>query len=217
MLRKSGVTLILICLFVAVGYETVAVIDARRKTPEIFAGILSSRSGLLHLSDLSPRQIKQLLLVEDPNFYPHQGFDFTTPGAGLTTITQAMVKYLYFDHFKPGFRKIEQTLIAWLAVNALVSKDEQLTVFINTAYLGTGEQGEVRGFPEAARVYFGKSFMELAEDEYLALVAMLIGPDEFNVKAQPEKNRARVQLIRKVLSGEYKSKGLRDVYYRQDN
>jgi membrane carboxypeptidase/penicillin-binding protein len=169
----------------------------------------------LSLSDVSRDRIHQLLLIEDPDFYHHRGFDFATPGAGLTTITQGMVKYLYFGRFKPGFMKIEQTLIAWLAVNTLVRKDDQLTVFINTAYLGTCEKAEVRGFSAAAKIYFGKPFHTLTDDEYLSLVAMLIGPDEFSVKYRPGRNRERVERIRKVLSGEYKPQGLRDVYYGQ--
>jgi hypothetical protein len=44
---------------------------------------------------------------------------------------------------------------------------------------------------------------------------MLIGPDEFSVKFRPDRNRARVERIKKVLSGEYKPRGLRDVYYGQ--
>jgi len=43
---------------------------------------------------------------------------------------------MYIYNFKPGFMKIKQTLIAWLAVDPLVSKDDQLTVFINTSYMG---------------------------------------------------------------------------------
>ena len=74
-----------------------------------------------------------MLTVQDPKFYEHSGYDFTTPGAGVTTITQAMTKYLYFKKFTKGFKKIEQTLIAWLAITPMVTKDEQLTVFINTA------------------------------------------------------------------------------------
>ena len=96
---------------------------------------MQSEKIKLQLTDLSKEQISALLTIEDPNFYTHNGFDFQTAGAGVTSITQAMVKYLYFEHFEAGFKKIEQTLIAWLAVNPLVSKDEQLTVFINTAYI----------------------------------------------------------------------------------
>lgn len=205
-----------LCLVALIGYESLAVLKARQKTPAMFDRLLSKENATLSLSDVSRDRIHQLLLIEDPGFYHHRGFDFFTPGAGLTTVTQGLVKYLYFDRFTPGFMKIEQTLIAWLAVDSLVRKDDQLTVFINTAYLGTCEKAEVRGFSAAAMMYFGKPFSKLTDYEYLSLVAMLIGPDEFSVKYQSARNRGRVERIRKVLSGEYKPRGLRDVYYGQN-
>jgi membrane peptidoglycan carboxypeptidase len=63
-------------------------------------------------------------------------------------------------------KKIEQTLIAWLVIIPLISKDDQLTVFINTAYLGYVNGKEIRGFAEASIAYYGKPFKELSETEY---------------------------------------------------
>jgi membrane carboxypeptidase/penicillin-binding protein len=209
--------IVLVCAIALVGWGSFVVLDARQKTQQIFNELLSDQNVVLNLADVPDDRIRQLLEIEDPNFYQHNGWDFSTPGAGLTTITQGMVKYLYFDNFKPGFLKIKQTLIAWLAVNPLVSKDDQLTVFINTAYLGNYENKVVKGFADAATTYFEKQFNELTDDEYLSLVAMLIGPNQLNVKYRPDQNRERVKKIKKVLSGEYKPKGLRDVYYGQSN
>jgi membrane peptidoglycan carboxypeptidase len=208
--------LVLLCAIIVIGYETVSVVVARHATPDIFQRILAEDKGVV-LSDIPAKRVDQLLAVEDPGFYQHNGVDLSTPGAGLTTITQAMVKYLYFDDFRSGFMKLEQTLIARLAVDPLISKDEQLTVFINTAYLGHVDGSEVRGFPSAAKVYFRKAFYELTDEEYLSLVAMLIAPNRFSVKYHPDKNRERVELIKMVLSGEYRPKGNRDVYYGQSN
>lgn len=213
-LKHTAVAL-LGCLILLIGYESLAVMKAREQTPEIFKRLLSEENRALKLVDIPEERVRQLLSIEDPGFYQHNGFDFSTPGGGLTSITQGMVKYLYFDHFEPGFWKIEQTLIAWLAVDALVSKQDQLTVFINTAYFGSSDNREIRGFTMAAEHYFGKSFSELTGDEYLSLVAMLIGPERFSVNDQPERNRERVKRIRLVLSGKYSPHGLTDVYYGQ--
>lgn len=46
----------------------------------------------LDISDLSAWQLDALLKIEDPAFYRHKGVDLKTPGAGLTTITQSLVK-----------------------------------------------------------------------------------------------------------------------------
>jgi membrane peptidoglycan carboxypeptidase len=197
------------------GYQAMAVLKARQETQGIFKKILTEGNVSIRIGDMAAGRVEQLLAVEDPCFYEHNGVDLSTPGAGLTTITQAMVKYLYFDQFQPGFMKIEQTLIAWLAVDPLISKDDQLAVFVNTAYFGRVADVEVRGFAAAAKAYFYKTFDELTEDEYLSLVAMLIGPDDFSVKYHGDKNSERVARIKKVLSGEYQPQDNRDVYYGQ--
>ena len=127
--------------------------------------------------------------------------------------SQGLAKRLYFRKFKPGPAKLKQTLIAWLALDPLASKEEQLTLFLNLAWMGEWEGEPVQGFGEAAHRYFGKPFQRLSEDEYLALVAMVIAPAAFHVRRQPERSRERVARIRKVLSGEYKPKGLMDLYY----
>lgn len=202
----------LVALFV---YEAFAVLAARSKTPEIFSAALKGGDVKIHLSDLSKERINALLSVQDPRFYEHSGFDFNTPGAGVTTITQAMAKYLYFENFTPGFKKIEQTLIAWLAITPLVSKNNQLTVFINTAYMGHVHGEEIRGFAEASIAYYGKQFEELSETEYLSIVAMLIAPKKFSIKNQSERNSERVILIKKLLKGEYILVGNGDLFYGQ--
>ena len=212
---KRFIKILLIALIVISSYETFAVLKARSETKAIFSSALQSKNIKVKLQDLSKDQIKALLAVEDPKFYEHNGFDFKTPGACVTTITQAVVKYLYFKKFTKGFKKIEQTLIAWLAITPMVSKNDQLTVFINTAYLGTVDGKEIRGFGGASRVYYKKKFNELNEIEYLSIVAMLLAPKTFNIKNHPKNNFERVKLIKKLLSGEYVPTKNNDILYGQ--
>jgi membrane peptidoglycan carboxypeptidase len=163
----------------------------------------------LQLTSLTPRQLEILLKVEDPRFFEHNGVDLSTPGAGLTTITQSLVKHLYFDNFKAGIAKIRQTLIARYVLDPQMPKEMQLTRFINTVYLGP----EVKGLEQAANHYFHKTFDQLTEDQYIAIIAMMVAPTTFSVEKRPERNRERVRRIKKLISGEYKLKGLCDLYY----
>jgi membrane carboxypeptidase/penicillin-binding protein len=138
--------------------------------------------------------------------------DLRTPGAGLTTITQSLVKKLYFREFKPGIRKVKQTLIARHALDPLVPKDDQLLMFINMHDFCY----ETRGLASAARFYYGKEFLALTEKEYIGLVAMFVGCGTFNPVRNPEEHRERVARIQRVLAGEYVPKGMRDIYYGDD-
>lgn len=124
-----------------------------------------------------------------------------------------MSKQLYFKKFKPGISKIKQSLFAVSVLDPIVSKENQLLLFINICYLGDINNNLISGFEEAANVYFNKSFTSISEDEYLALVGTLVAPHTFNIKIHPEWNADRVGKIKKYLSGQYIPQGLMDQYY----
>ena len=211
-LRFGGLGLALVVAAVTVHY-TAVVVGARRATPAMIDALLASDGMVLDLEDFEKGRLDALLAIEDPAFFEHAGIDLATAGAGITTITQGMVKYLYFDRFRPGIAKLRQSLIAVFALDALVPKEVQLRIFVNTVYLGAHEGESVRGFARAAEVYFHKPFAELSRREYLALVAMIIGPNAFHVVRTPEANAERVRRIEAVLSGAYRPDGLMDLYY----
>lgn len=164
-------------------------------------------------NDLSKRQKEILIKVQDPGFYGHNGIDLSTPGAGLTTITQAIVKILYFDSFKPGIAKIKQSLIARFVVNDLITKDDQLTLFINTMWFGNVNGKSVVGLRSAADAYYNQPVNNLTEDQYISLIAMLVTPRTFHIIEHPEWNRDRTNRIKALIDGKYQPKGLMDQFY----
>jgi membrane peptidoglycan carboxypeptidase len=190
-------------------YSVWVVCSARQHTIATVLPRIRAAHYALAPSDLTPRQLEILLKVDDPNFFHHGGVDLSTPGAGITTITQGLVKDLYFEHFQPGIAKYKQTLIAFYVLDPLMPKEEQLRLFLNTAYLGRG----ARGFAQAAHIYFGRSFQALSEDQYIALVAMLIAPQVFDLHKHPARNAERVGRIKRLVSGAYQPRGLMDLYY----
>jgi membrane carboxypeptidase/penicillin-binding protein len=193
-------------------YFSIEVAKARKTTHGEISKALESDLMELDLTDLSKRQIEILLAVEDPKFYQHKGIDFRTPGAGMTTITQGLVKIHYFKPFKPGIRKIKQTLIARFALDPLVSKDDQLRLFINEVYMGSIDGSSVQGFGPAAKEYYGKPFSDITDDEFIGLVAMIIGPNTFNPVTNKSMHVERVRRIKRLLSGEAHPNGWLDVF-----
>ncbi len=203
----SGLALAgLVYVLATVGYY-------RARTPEIIRQARQNVAVWHPLSEFSDWQIKALLAVEDPGFYRHRGIDLHTPGAGLTTLTQGLAKKLYFHPFKPGIRKLKLMLLARWVVDPLVSKEEQLELFVNLIFLGKSGGQSVIGLGEAARVYYGRSLAELTEQQYLSLVAMIIAPVNFHVKDHFEANAERTRRLARVVSGEYQPRGLMDLYY----
>ena len=174
---------------------------ARVQTPTIVRAALESGRIELRASDLSAWQKCALLTIQDADFYEHRGVKrpfwkaFTD-----TSVTQAVVKQLYFEHFKPGIRKIRQTLIAHFALDPIVSKDDQLTLFINVVWFYKSPEGkDIVGFAQAARAYFGKPVAQLSEDQYLSLAAMLIGPTNYNPRTHTKENAERVESLKQIV------------------
>lgn len=196
---------------VYLGYE---IHLARALTVEKVIPMLSGPELKLSKGDLSARQLEILLAIEDPAFFTHHGIDLTSPGAGMTTITQGLVKRLYFKRFKPGIAKIRQTLFAVFVLNDMVSKDDQLKLFLNSAYFGLDENKiPISGFAEASRIFFKTELQKLDEEQFISLVATLIAPGVFSPIKNRKMNSDRVEKIKQVLSGRYIPKGLFDLYY----
>jgi membrane carboxypeptidase/penicillin-binding protein len=211
--KKIILMIIALILTIIIGYYAVIVTIARLNTIEIISSALASDKIKCSISDFTSEQLNILLTVEDPNFYNHSGVDFSTPGAGITTITQGLVKILYFEKFSPGIAKLRQSLIAYFALDPLVSKQDQLTLFINHIYLSEVNNEPIYGFYDAALKYYGKKISELSTDEFISIVAMIIAPTTFSIRNSPDANKNRVEHIKLLISGEYKPKGLMDLYY----
>lgn len=207
---RRYLTLAPLALLIAfVAYEGFAIARARAKTPEVLA-----LPRPLKLDQVSLNRQAALLTVDDPNFYGHNGLDFGTPGQGNTNLTQAIVKRFYFERFRPGFLKIEQMLIARFVLSPAASKRDQLELFYNYAYLGQKGGRDVIGFPAAARAWFGRDFAALDEDQYLALVAMLIAPDRLDPVYHPKENAERVRRIKALLAARCRPLDVDDLWYR---
>jgi len=164
------------------------------------------------IQDLASKRIDMLLKIEDPLFRRHRGVDLATPGAGMTTITQGLVKLLYFpEGFQQGLAKIRQTLIAHYALDDLVSKDDQLELCLNATYFGSVAGKPIHGIAAAAEAYFRKSYRDLTDDEFIALIGMMISPT--TLKPGTRGSIARVARIKKYLAGEIAPASVLDVEY----
>lgn len=209
---RYGFVFILLLLIGSAIYYANEIRIAREQTPTLVAHAQQRYFKALSIAKLNPAQLKILLAIEDPNFYSHHGVDLSTPGAGMTTLTQGLVKLLYYpEGFKQGIAKIRQTLIAQYALDALTTKETQLDLFLNTAYFGHEQGREVKGFAQASNTYFHKDLARLNDEEFMGLVAMLIGPNKY--KPGTAAHTERVKRIQALLNGDYQAKSVLDTQY----
>ena len=208
MIRKIALAAAAIVLMY-VGYLGWRIVDERKDVAERIDAIVAGADP--DELNLPGRRVAILLRVEDPTFWTNKGIDLSSPGAGMTTLSQGLGKRLFFDRFKPGFSKGELMALTRFALYPKVDKQQTLKAVIATAYFGTYQGRAVNGFADGARTWFGKSLSRLSDREFLELEAMLVAPDRLKPGRDDSARKARVSRIARLLAGRCKPKGLRDV------
>lgn len=145
------------------------------------------------LGQIRPRRVKipdlsvprfffdALLIGEDRRFYSHYGIDwFTFPTRPFrrklpgSTLTQQLVKNMYFDQSKWGRNKIRRKIVeapCAILLERMYSKSEILNLY--AAYVWWGN---TKGLPSAAQVYFETEYSQLTPVQLIALATALMGP-----------------------------------------
>lgn len=207
-LKWLSVVLLAFCL-VSASYYSWKIAEARSITLVLMERFENTLDPQIEF--LTTEQLEILIRVEDPSFWTNDGIDFSTPGQGLTTITQSLAKQFYYDRFTPGLRKLELLLLSKFALSSTASKQQVLNAFLMTAYLGEAQNGPVTGFPHGAMHWYGKNLSDLSNDEFIGLVAMLIGPNALDPVRHGQANKARVERIKRLIAEQCTPNGVLDV------
>jgi penicillin-binding protein 1A len=161
------------------------------------------------LDDISPRVIEALIATEDRRFYAHHGIDFRrTVGAALatlggntqggSTITQQLARNLFPEEIGRAqniSRKLKEAITA-LKIEALYSKQQILEAYLNTVPF----LYNAYGIDMAARTYFGKPARALDQLESATLIGMLKGTSYYNPVLNPERARARRNVVLSLMA-----------------
>lgn len=203
--------LVALAIIASFGYGAKGYYDARSESD-----ILKNRADTLILngrggSTLGNEKLRQLLLVQDPAFQSHSGVDLTSPGAGVTTITQSVSKRLAFEDFTPGIGKIRQTGYA-LGLESELSKDQILALWLETLEMGRGPDGWMTGFHTASEVIYAEQPASLDDEQYFRLLAVLIAPGRYDLLSDDDGLGKRVKRIAKLVSGDCSPNGNGDVW-----
>jgi len=161
-----------------------------------------------HYSELSPHIINALIATEDARFIEHSGIDFRSLGrvlfgvitfnrgaGGGSTITQQLAKNLFPRQENPNifslvFRKFKEWIIA-VKLERNYTKEEILAMYLNTVDFGC----QSFGIKSAAKTYFNITPAELNTEQSALLVGMLQAPSKFNPVRNPERAKARREVV----------------------
>jgi penicillin-binding protein 1A len=147
--------------------------------------------------------VSAVLSVEDRRFYQHFGLDpfgivrathqNANAGnvvAGGSTITQQLVKTRIVGSERTLARKLREAMAAiWLELR--LGKDEILTRYLNSIYMGAGAYG----MPAASRIYFDKPIDSLTLAESAILAGIIKSPSLDNPIRNPAGARARASVV----------------------
>ncbi|WP_193175933.1 transglycosylase domain-containing protein [Oricola nitratireducens] len=174
------------------------------------------KRGILHtdavpIKELPDHLIKAVLATEDRRFFEHYGLDFVgliramtenaragTVVQGGSTISQQLAKNLFLSNERTYSRKIKEAFLSlWLEAN--LSKEEILKLYLDRAYMGGG----TFGVAAAAEFYFGKDVRDVTLAESAMLAGLFKAPAKYapHVNLPAARARANEVLTNMVQAG----------------
>lgn len=159
---------------------------------------IGNRRSPVTFEEIPPLLTDALIATEDVRFYSHPGVDIQSlargfygfitgnPLGGGSTITMQLANNLSFDSDNVYLRKFKEIPFA-LQIQRELTKEEILTLYLNTIYFGAGADG----IGAAAYVYYGKEVSELTLAEAAMMISLLPCPSTCNPLANPERAIAR--------------------------
>ena len=179
----------------------------------------------VRLEDISPHVVQALIATEDARFYHHRGIDLLSiVGAvrdnlregsitrGGSTLTQQLVKRLFFSPQKTFERKLSEALLAvqleaffatsYPDTNAAghpAYKDRLIELYLNEVFYGTNAYG----IYDAAITFFDTTPDSLSLPRAAMLIGQINAPTAYNPLRHPERATERLQHVfdRLVASG----------------
>lgn len=155
-----------------------------------------------------PAHVRQAFLAtEDHKFYQHYGLSIRgivrslivnmyhgKKVQGASTITQQLVRLLFFDAKKTFVRKIKEQIFAVL-VECQFTKDQILETYLNHVYFGHG----IYGVQAAAKRFWNKNVENLSIDEAAILAAIVRSPTYYSPINYPEHVYKRKNIVLRLM------------------
>ena len=170
----------------------------------------SSLNVFTPYEDIGEQVRKSFVAVEDKRFFKHNGLDYyRLAGAvihdikagyikeGGSTITQQLAKNALLSNEKTLNRKMKEAKLA-KQIEKNYSKEEILTMYLNTIYFGRG----IYGITSASKLLFDKTPAEISLPEAAMLTGIVRSPQAYSPLNSPEKATERMRLALSVMRKE---------------
>ncbi len=151
--------------------------------------------------------INAVLAAEDHDFFSHSGISIRgivrslvvnllngRKVQGASTITQQLVKLLFFDGRKTFERKLKEQFYA-LLVERQCTKEQILEIYLNHVYLGAG----IYGVEAASQRFWNISVSQLSIDQAAMLAGIIRSPSRYCPLTSPINAQRRRNLIIRLM------------------
>jgi penicillin-binding protein 1B len=191
--------------------------------PELISNLFDKnreKRRLVKYEDIPPVLVHAVVSAEDKRFFQHSGFDPIRIikaayidvrehryAQGASTLSQQLARSFWLDNDKTWRRKIPEVLIT-MHLEQKLKKEQIFEYYANQVPLGHRGSFGIRGFGEAAQVYFGKDVSKLTLPEAATLAGLIQQPSFTNPFRWPERARQRRNVVLKLMrENEYISDG----------
>jgi len=194
--------------------DTHASIEKLDSVPKPLANFLAGRlrtQDVVPLSDIPVFMRHAIMAIEDTKFLEHHGVSVRgifralmknvqagKASQGGSTITQQLMKNLFFTNQKKISRKVKEALFAFVT-EVRYSKEDILEAYLNEVYLGQWSTHEIHGVGEGARYYFNRPATELSLAQSALLAAMVQAPNSLDPRRKPDNATKRRNLVLKKM------------------
>jgi len=182
--------------------------------PELISNLFDKnreKRRLVKFEDIPPVLVHAVVSAEDKRFFQHSGFDpvriikaaYVDVGErryaqGASTLSQQLARMFWLDNDKTWRRKIPEVLIT-MHLEQKLKKEQIFEFYANQVPLGHRGSFGIRGFGEAAQVYFGKDVSKLTLPEAATLAGLIQQPSFTNPFRWPERARQRRNVVLKLM------------------
>ena len=207
-LFKKILVVLLILLLVAgtvcfiIGYSTYSkALDEKPLITRIEE--IENSDNFITFSKLPKNYLNAVVAVEDHRFYDHGPIDLIAIARAIwvnvsnwelreggSTITQQLAKNVVLSQEETASRKLGEVIAAF-DIEKNYSKDEILTLYVNTCYFGDGYYG----IYEASMGYYNKEPKDLNLDEASMLAGVPNAPSVYAPTVNPDLARKRQEHV----------------------
>jgi monofunctional glycosyltransferase len=139
------------------------------------------------LKKIPKRSARMIMVLEDPNFYHHWGFEWKAVQTaweknqksgrirfGASTISNQLARTLFLTTHRTYLRKYLEAQIT-VIMEVIMSKKRMLELYLNYIEWGKG----IYGIETASRYYYGCSVRALSVENTMQMVSILTNPVKY--------------------------------------